>query len=89
MVDCLQKKKKDSIFLPVSVPLGNTTWYPLQSRHRELELPWWSVTKTSPSGAGGLGSIPGWGAGIPHSSQPKGKNITVMNSVKALKIVVV
>ena len=28
-----------------------------------------------PSGAGGAGSIPGWGAGIPHASRPKGQSI--------------
>ena len=33
------------------------------------------VVKTSPSNAGGTGSIPGQGAGIPHSSQSKNKNI--------------
>ena len=29
------------------------------------------VVKTSPSSAGGAGSIPGWGTKIPHASQPK------------------
>ena len=29
------------------------------------------VTKTSPSNAEGVGSIPGWGPKIPHASQPK------------------
>ena len=33
------------------------------------------MVKTSPSNAGGVGSIPGWGAGIPHASQPKNQNI--------------
>jgi len=28
------------------------------------------VAKTSPSNAGDTGSIPGWGAKIPHASQP-------------------
>ena len=31
-------------------------------------------TKTSPSNAEGVGSIPGWGAKIPHVSQPKNQN---------------
>ena len=29
------------------------------------------VVKTSPSNSGGESSIPGWGSGIPHASQPK------------------
>ena len=33
------------------------------------------MVKTSPSSAGGAGSIPGRGAKIPHASQPKNQNI--------------
>ena len=33
------------------------------------------VLKTLPSNAGVVGSIPGWGAKIPHASQPKNQNI--------------
>ena len=33
------------------------------------------VVKTSPSNAGGVGSIPGQGAKIPHASGPKTHNI--------------
>ena len=33
------------------------------------------MVKTSPSNAGGAGSIPGWGAKIPHASWPKNQNI--------------
>ena len=34
------------------------------------------MVKTLPSNTGGAGSIPGWGAKIPHASQPKNqKNI--------------
>ena len=33
------------------------------------------MVKTLPSNAGGVGSIPGWGAKIPHASQPKNQNI--------------
>ena len=33
------------------------------------------VVKTLPSNAGGVGSIPGWGAKIPHASGPKNQNI--------------
>ena len=35
------------------------------------EFPGGPVVKTSPSNAGGVGSIPGWEAKIPHASQPK------------------
>ena len=34
-----------------------------------------SVVKTSPSSAGGAGSIPGQGAKIPHAAGPKNQNI--------------
>ena len=33
------------------------------------------MVKISPSNAGGVGSIPGRGAKIPHASQPKSQNI--------------
>ena len=43
-----------------------------------------------PSNAGGVGSIPGWGATIPHASQPKktktqNRSNVVTNSIKTLK----
>ena len=38
-------------------------------------FPGGSVVKTSPSNAGGMGSMPGWGAKIPHALGPK-KNKT-------------
>ena len=52
--------------------------------HREVNLgliiyyrdfPGGPVVKTSPSNAGVAGSIPGWGAKIPHASGPKNQNI--------------
>ena len=33
------------------------------------------MVETLPSNAGGMGSIPGQGAKIPHASQPKKQNI--------------
>ena len=51
------------------------------------------MVKTSPSNAGGVCSIPGQGAKIPHASQPKNQNVkqnksnTVKNSIKILKLV--
>ena len=33
------------------------------------------MVKTSPSNAGGIGSIPGWGAKIPHPPWPENQNI--------------
>ena len=33
------------------------------------------MVKTSPSSAVGAGSMPGWGAKIPHASWPKNQNI--------------
>ena len=39
------------------------------------DFPGGPVVKTSPSNAGGAGSIPGRGAKIPHVLQPKSQNI--------------
>ena len=39
------------------------------------DFPGGPVVKTSPSSAGSAGSIPGWGAEIPHVSRPKNQNI--------------
>ena len=36
------------------------------------DFPGGPVVKTLTSGAGGAGSIPGWGPKIPHDSWPKG-----------------
>ena len=33
------------------------------------------MVETSPSGAGGAGSTPGWGAGIPHASRPRSQGM--------------
>ena len=40
-----------------------------------MDFPGSPVVKTMPSNAGGAGSIPGWGAKIPHASWPKNQNI--------------
>ena len=52
------------------------------------------MVKTSPSNAGGMASIPGWGAKILHDLWPKQQNLIkkkrsniVTNSIKTLKIV--
>ena len=50
------------------------------------------MVKTSPSNAGGAGSITAQGAEISHGSQPKNQNINsrrniVTNSIKTLKMV--
>ena len=37
-------------------------------------LPCGPVVKTSPSSAVSVGSVPGWGAKIPHAFQPKNQN---------------
>ena len=43
-------------------------------KHSPWDFPGSPVVKTSPSSAGGAGSIPGWGAKMPHASQPKNQN---------------
>ena len=49
------------------------------------------MVKTLPCSAGGAGSIPGWGARIPHASRPKNQNIKrsniVANLIQILKMV--
>ena len=39
------------------------------------DFPGGSVVKKSPANAGDAGSIPDWGAKIPHGSWPKNQNI--------------
>ena len=51
----------------------------VQSRQRgsitsQKDSPGGPVVKTSPSDAAGVGSIPGWGAEIPHTLGPKNRN---------------
>ena len=60
-----------AIFLLIQKPKGR-------------DFPGCPVVKTSPSNAGGVGSIPGGVAKIPHASWPKNQNInnTVINSKK-------
>ena len=47
--------------------------------------------KTPPSSAGGEGSVPDWGAKIPHAFRPKSQNKNrshfVTNAIKTLKMV--
>ena len=52
-------------------------WYvlPYNLKKDPQDFPGSPVVKTLPSNAGGAGSIPGWGANIPHASPPK-KNKT-------------
>ena len=45
------------------------------------------MVKTSPSKAGGVGSIPGLGAKIPHALRPKNRSDIVTDSIKTLKLV--
>ena len=41
-----------------------------------MGLPGSPVVKTSHSNAGGVGSLPGWGADIPHAPPKKSKHRT-------------
>ena len=47
----------------------------MQIKTTMRDFPGGPVVKISPSNAGGVGSIPGWGAKIPHASWPKNQNI--------------
>ena len=48
---------------------------PEDKEERAEVLPGGPVAKNPPSNAGGMGSIPGLGAKIPHASWPKTQNI--------------
>ena len=52
-------------------PLGRNP----SKRRGSRDFPGGPVDKTLPSNAGGVGSIPGWGGKIPHTSRPKNQNI--------------
>ena len=58
----------------------------LTSKHTTGDFPCGPVVRTLPSDAAGGGSVPGWDAKIPHTSQPKTKaedrSDTVTNSIK-------
>ena len=43
------------------------------------------MVKTSPSNAGGVDSIPGQGAKIPHASRPKNQNVKQKQYCKKFK----
>ena len=47
----------------------------MSEKYVSRDFPGGPVVKASPSNAGGKGSIPGWGAKIPHASRPKNQNI--------------
>ena len=46
----------------------------IKNIHR-WDFPGGPVAKTSPSNAGGAGSIPGWGAKMSHASETKNRNM--------------
>ena len=50
----------------------------------DWDFPGGPVVKTSPSKAGGAGSIPGQGTKIPPALRPKNQNIKQSNIVKIL-----
>ena len=55
---------------------GSGSWRDTPSQSPPTgDFPGGPVVKTLPSNAGGVGSIPGWGARIPQASRPKSKSI--------------
>ena len=54
--------------------MGQTQRTSRELKHSSGDFPGGPVVKTLPSNAGGAGSIPGWGAGVPHASRPEGQN---------------
>ena len=65
-----------------------------EDKERAEVLPGGPVAKNLPSNAGGMGSIPGLGAKIPHALWPKNQNIKkknrssiVTSSIQTLKMV--
>ena len=66
------------------------TLYKIVKKAKFRDFPGGPVVKTSPSNAGGVGSIPGQGAKIPHASGLKSENIQnksniVTNSMRTRK----
>ena len=60
--------------MEVKVSMGRSPWRPWQLEHMDPAVKVTAqglVVKISPSNAGGVGSIPGWGAKIPYASRPK------------------
>ena len=51
------------------------------------DFPGGPVVQTSPSNAEDVGSVPGWGAKIPHFSWPRKQNIKWKQSTKTLKMI--
>ena len=51
------------------------SWSDFKNHPQSGDFPGGAGVKTSPSNAGGAGSIPGQGAKIPHASGPKNQNI--------------
>ena len=49
--------------------------HPISNDRHVRDFPGGPVVKTSPSNAGGVGSIPGRGAKIPHALRPKNQHI--------------
>ena len=82
-------------------PLGALKQTPprdINGRKKSIrDFPGSLVIKTLPSKARSIGSVPGWGAKIPHASWPKNqkkkkqktqnRNSIVTNSIKTLKMV--
>ena len=49
------------------------------------DFPGGPVVGISPSNVGTAGLIPGWGAGIPHASGPKSRNIELRSNVVTIQ----
>jgi len=49
---------------------------------KPMDFPGGPVVKTSPSNAGGTGSIPNWGDKIPHALLPKHKKEVILLQIK-------
>ena len=72
--------RNNQIQIPVTIERGLLWCVPELSlgsyfKNMRRDFPGGPVVKTSPSSAGGVGSISGLGGKIPHASQPKNQNI--------------
>ena len=69
---------------PKAGSLGDGRW-----EQKSRGFPGDPMVKTSPFNVGGVGSMPGWEAKIPHPWWPKKQNRSniVTNSIKTLKMV--
>ena len=68
---CFARGRRLGIYLETSFALPSWLECLVLVREENRDFPGGPMAKASPSNAGGVGWIPGWGPKIPHASWPK------------------